>query len=236
MNILYTCDKEKREAQMEMRRRDPDDIRADVSSQLFWDSSLDSSDIIVDVEGNRVILTGSVPSYADRWEAETDAYAIPGVTSVDNRIDVRPDVSPLPSDEDIRLRVENVLDWNPIIDASGISVSVAGGVVTLSGTVDSYWQKDRARDIVTNVSGVVDAIDELKVMPPEEIPDEEIRDDILNALDRSYVDASGVDVAVNDCIVTLAGTVFSYGDYRAIEQIADFTNGVCDVNNNLVIA
>jgi osmotically-inducible protein OsmY len=220
---------------MEMRRRPPDDIRDDVSSQLFWDSSLDSSDIDVDVDAGTVILTGSVPSYADRWEAEDDAYAIPGVTFVDNRLKVEPDISPLPSDEDLKQRVENVLDWNPLIDASGITVSVNSGVVTLSGTVDSFWQKDRAWDLVSNVSGVVDVADALRVLPPEEIEDEEIRDDILSALDRSYVDAGGVGVSVDDCIVTLEGQVYSYNDYRTVEQIANFTGGVCDVKNNLVI-
>lgn len=221
---------------MEMRRRPPDDVRDDVSSQLFWDSSLDSSDIDVEVNGNTVILTGSVPSYADRWEAEEDAYAIPGVAYVDNRLAVRPAISPLPSDEDLRARVENILDWNPVIDASGITVSVDRGAVTLSGVVDSYWQKDRAWDLASNVSGVVEVADTLTVLPPEEIPDEEIRDDILSALDRSYVDASGVNVSVQDCVVTLDGQVYNYNDYRTVEQIADFTGGVCDVNNNLVIA
>jgi osmotically-inducible protein OsmY len=221
---------------MEMRRRMPDDIRADVSSQLFWDSSLDSSEINVDVTQDKVILTGSVPSYADRWEAEIDAYSIPGVTSVDNRIEVRPMISPLPSDGDLSTRVANVLDWNPVIDASGITVSVTGGVVTLSGTVDSFWQKGRARRIAANVSGVVDVVDNLRVLPLEDIPDEDIREDILSALERSYVDAGDVDVSVEACIVTLSGKVYGYSDYRTVEGIANFTSGVCDVRNNLAIA
>ncbi len=220
---------------MEMERRTPDDIRADVSSQLFWDNSLDSSDINVDVAGNRVILTGSVPSYSDRLEAEEDAYAIPGVVSVENRLRVNPAISPVPSDDDIRVRVENVLDWNPIIDASRIDVSVDNGIVTLKGAVDSFWQKDKAWDLVSNVSGVVDVINELTVEPMEEISDEDIRDDILNALDRSYVDAGDVDVSVNGCAVTLNGTVHDYNEFRTVEQIAEFTTGVCDVYNNLII-
>ncbi|HNY64241.1 MAG TPA: BON domain-containing protein [Deltaproteobacteria bacterium] len=219
-----------------MRRRMPDDIRADVSSQLFWDSSLDSADINVEVEEDKVVLTGSVPSYADRWEAEVDAFSIPGVKAVDNRIEVRPMISPAPSDRDLATRVANVLDWNPIIDATGISVSVTGGVVTLSGRVDSFWQKKRARRIAANVSGVVDVVDDLRVVPLEEIPDEDIRNDILSALERSYIDASDVEVFVDGCVVILKGTVYGYTDYRAAESIAAFTNGVCDVRNQLTIA
>jgi osmotically-inducible protein OsmY len=109
-------------------------------------------------------------------------------------------------------------------------------VVTLSGRVDSFWQKKRARRIAANVSGVVDVVDDLRVVPLEEIPDEDIRNDILSALERSYIDASDVEVFVDGCVVILKGTVYGYTDYRAAESIAAFTNGVCDVRNQLTIA
>lgn len=221
---------------MEIEKRRADDIKADVSSHLFWDNSLDSSDINVDVADNRVILTGTVPSYSDLLEAEEDAYSIPGVVAVDNRLGVNPAVSPVPSDTDIRTRVENVLDWNPVIDASRIDIAVDDGVITLRGAVDSFWQKDKAWDLASNVSGVVDVINEIRVDPLEEITDEDVMDDILNALDRSYVDVGDVDITVDDCVVTLEGTVHDYYEYRTVEQIAHFTTGVCDVRNNLIIA
>jgi osmotically-inducible protein OsmY len=222
---------------MEMKRRDPAEIKADVSSQLFWDGRIDDSDISVDVADGKVILSGSVPSFSDRWEAEDDAWSIPGVRSVDNRLKVSPVISPAMEDDQIRARVENVLDWSPTIDATRISVSVAGGVVTLSGSVDSYWQRTRAWDLASGVSGVVDVINDLTASPPQEIPDEDIRNDIMNTLSRNtLIDASRVNVNVADGIVTLTGSVEDYNAYRTVYQIANFTSGVIDVHNDLVIA
>jgi osmotically-inducible protein OsmY len=221
---------------MEMRRRDPEEIRADVSSQLFWDNRIDDSDIAVDVADGRVVLSGTVPSFSDRWEAEDDAWSIPGVRSVDNRLKVTPVISPALEDEQVKARVRNVLDWSPTVDASGINVSVSGGVVTLTGNVDSSWQRTRAWDLASGVSGVVDVINELTVSPPQLISDEDIRNDILSTLARNtLIDASRVNVGVDDGIVTLTGSVDDYNAFRTVYQVANYTTGVIDVNNDLTI-
>ncbi len=212
-------------------------IRDEVNSNLVWDNRIDATNINVDVVDGRVILTGTVPSYSDRWEAEDDAYSIPGVRYVDNRLKVVPTVSPIPSDADIRLRVENVLHRNPSIDASRILVSVENGAVTPNGTVPSYWLKDKTHDIASGVSGVVDVINDLRVHLPEETTDRAIRRDILNTLERhTLIDTGRVNVKVSRGIVTLSGTVDGYNDFRTVEEIAKFTNGVVDVINELVIA
>lgn len=62
--------------------RSPEDIRADVRSQLSSDSRLNDAHIRVEVSGGTVVLSGTVPTCSDRQGAEEDAYAIPGVRSV----------------------------------------------------------------------------------------------------------------------------------------------------------
>jgi osmotically-inducible protein OsmY len=221
-------------AQMEKRRSE--DIRADVSSQLFWDNRIDESNINVDVTDGRVILTGSVPTYSDRWQAEEDAYSITGVRYVDNRLRVSPTTFPVPGDVEIAANIRNVMEWNPTIDSSRIDVSVSDGVVTLSGAVDSYWQKSRAGYLVANVGGVVDVNNLLRVEPVGAETDEDIRRDILTTLGRNtFIEAKNINVHVADGIVTLTGTVGEYFAYRTAEDIAKFTSGVIDVHNDLVI-
>jgi osmotically-inducible protein OsmY len=58
------------------------------------------------------------------------------------------------SDERISDDVHQRLADDPWLDASNVNVSVSGGEVTLSGTVDSREAKHRAERIVEDLSGV----------------------------------------------------------------------------------
>lgn len=61
--------------------------------------------------------------------------------------------------EDVRDRLTEASD----LDASEIEVSVEGGVVTVSGTVDSRVAKRRVEDIAESVRGVKDVQNQLKI-------------------------------------------------------------------------
>jgi osmotically-inducible protein OsmY len=58
------------------------------------------------------------------------------------------------SDSRVQEDVNDRLAEDPYVDASEIEVSVSGGEVTLSGTVDSRQARRRAEDITEQVSGV----------------------------------------------------------------------------------
>ncbi|HET7637577.1 MAG TPA: BON domain-containing protein [Ktedonobacteraceae bacterium] len=53
-------------------------------------SSSEGIRISVEVEGSKVILRGTVRSYAEKKAVEETAWASPGVTDVENRIVVSP--------------------------------------------------------------------------------------------------------------------------------------------------
>jgi osmotically-inducible protein OsmY len=64
--------------------------------------------------------------------------------------------------------------------------------------------------------------------------DERIREDINDRLtDDAYIDATDVEVIVNNSMVTLTGRVDSREDKRRAEDIADSVSGVTDVSNQL---
>ncbi len=223
---------------MTVATRSAEDIRNDVREQLTWDTRVDSSSIEVDVVDATVILSGTVPTYPDRNQAQTDALQVPGVAGVDNRLVVSfPSAYVIPPDAEISFNVTSALSWSPSVDGTRIHVAVDQGVVTLSGTVDSYWQKHRAEEIAANTSGVTDVRNELAVAPtaPAAV-DEDIRREILTALERNTsIDINRVNVEVNNGVVTLTGAVSDYAAFRAVQDAARYTSGILEVNNNLTI-
>ena len=66
------------------------------------------------------------------------------------------------SDDRIRKEIYGRLFDDTDLDASDIEVSVDNGVVTLSGSVDSLWDKRRAEDIAKSVSGVTEVNNKLR--------------------------------------------------------------------------
>ncbi len=215
--------------------RSDEDIRRDVLDHLSWDNSVNAREIFVDVRDGNVRLSGRVPDPVARRSAEIDAWVVQDVVSVDNQIGIRvPGEQDIPGDDDIRQRIESILAWNPTVDAAKISVSVHNGVVTLEGTVDSYWKRGRAEDMVFNVRGVVGVNNTLTVVPTGNVVDERIAGEIVAAFKRNAnLDAERIEVRVENGRVSLTGTVPNWDSCRMAEDTARFTAGVTEIVNNL---
>ncbi|HEU5430141.1 MAG TPA: BON domain-containing protein [Thermomicrobiales bacterium] len=67
------------------------------------------------------------------------------------------------SDEDIRESIKNNMFWDSWVDSNKVNVGVDNGLVTLTGTVDSWREKRAAGDDAWDTPGVVDVDNDLKV-------------------------------------------------------------------------
>jgi osmotically-inducible protein OsmY len=64
----------------------PSDLKKKIEDALIRTAQIDASNIAVEVHGSKAILKGRVRSWAERQEAERQAWLAPGITSVDNQI------------------------------------------------------------------------------------------------------------------------------------------------------
>jgi osmotically-inducible protein OsmY len=142
-------------------RGDPD-IANDIRATLDHDERLDlPSRIQVNVEAGVVTLRGAVESFDERESVVEDTEKVAGVVDVQSDLQVIPDI--IRRDAEIQNDVKRKLVEDIIVDANTIRISVQGGVVTLTGTVPSLFQKQAAEDDAWAQPGVRGVVNELRV-------------------------------------------------------------------------
>jgi osmotically-inducible protein OsmY len=217
--------------------RTDEQIKTDIVNTMRWDTSVDASDVKVEVDDSVVTLSGTAPTYGASSAAFYDAYFTRGVTRVESQLKVRlAPTQEVPTEGQIKDMVQNVLRWSADIDASGIEITVEGGEVTLKGNVPLYTQRAQAEQQVSGIHGVMGIKNELVVVPTQQIGDQLVAEDLTAALERSFIlDPTKVQVKVANGVVTLVGEVAtSFASWRA-EKMAHATLGVRDVRNYLKV-
>jgi len=113
------------------------------------------------------------------------------------------------SDNSLRDDVLLELKWDPkISSASDIALAVKDGVVTLSGFVPTFWDKDAAEKAAKRVYGVKGVANDIAVKPLWQRIDPEIARDAVHELESHVsIPADRIKVTVKDGWVTLEGTV-----------------------------
>jgi osmotically-inducible protein OsmY len=138
------------------------------------------------------------------------------------------------TDLEIKDNVEAELNWEPIVDAAQIGVAVKDGVVTLTGRVESYWERVEAERAAARVLGVKAVVNELEIRLPDssERTDEDIARAAVDTLKWSVlVPSRRIKIKVSKGWVTLEGTVDWEFQKNAAEKAVRKLTGVKGVSN-----
>jgi osmotically-inducible protein OsmY len=143
------------------------------------------------------------------------------------------------SDSEVQRSVQDELSWEPsIYDSSKIGVGVKDGVVTLTGTVNSYFEKSAAERAAKRVFGVKALAVELTVTPVDSLKrtDTDIAKAAEDALNWDVaVPNDRIEVTVEDGWVTLDGNVDWQYQKRGAENDVKNLSGVIGVSNNIFV-
>jgi osmotically-inducible protein OsmY len=138
------------------------------------------------------------------------------------------------TDLELKKNVESELNYEPSINPAAIGVAVKDGIVTLTGHVQSYWEKVAAERAAARVGGVKAVVNELAVRLPYsgERTDEDIAQAALNSLKWSVlIPADRIKVKVSKGWVTLEGAVDWQFQKTAAEKAVRKLYGVLGVTN-----
>jgi osmotically-inducible protein OsmY len=139
------------------------DIKGSAENALAWSPDIVDSDAIqVSVSGGAVRLEGTVDAYWKKWKVENLVSGLRGVTGVENHLAIVP--SRRSQDRDIAKRIEASLERSRYVNAEDISVKVARGKVTLTGSASSDFARLRACDAAAGIPGVTDIKDDIAVV------------------------------------------------------------------------
>lgn len=147
------------------------DIAADAAAALKLQTTT-ADKVQIAVHRGHIGLTGTVEWFTQKEAAAAAVQHVAGVRGIANYIEV----AAKPAFRDVHRRIVSALHRNADLDASHLRVEVAGDVVTLTGTVGSWLQRDAAERGAASAPGIRRVQNRIIVVPSavEELDEEEI--------------------------------------------------------------
>lgn len=149
-----------------------DRIESSAKESYVFKTLLKGDDIDIQSRDGAVTLTGTVPEESHKTLAQETVSSLPGVTSVDNKLEVKGGTPKEYSDAWLITKVKTTLLFHRNVNALKTEVFAKDGIITLRGEATSAAQKDLTTEYAKDVEGVKNVNNEMTVLTAPIPPDE----------------------------------------------------------------
>jgi hyperosmotically inducible periplasmic protein len=223
------------------------DSRIEISAKqtYVFKTYLKGDDIKIQSRDGAVSLTGIVSENFHKSLAQETVASLPGVKSVDNRLEVK-GAAPTPNtDAWLRDKVKVALLFHRRVSAGATEVEVTDGTVTLRGNAVSQEQKELTTEYAKHVEGIKGVKNEMTVsLTPKKRPrtiGERIDDASITAqvnmslLNHRSTSVLNTTIKTKHGVVTVGGKARNAAEKELVTKLVADINGVKGVKNRMSI-
>lgn len=224
------------------------DIETSAKQSHVFKNYLQNDDIKIKSKDGVVTLTGVVSGNYHKTLAQETVANLPGVKSVDNKLELKDTPPSANTDAWVHDNVGAALMFHRSVSPASTQYDVKDGVVTLKGEASSQAQKELATEYAMDVEGVKDVKNEMTVAKDQEKADDN-KQTIAETIDDTSIttkvkmtllyhrSTSGLKTKVEtqDGVVTLTGEAKNAAEATLATKLASDVNGVKEVNNQMSV-
>lgn len=220
-------------------------IEESAKQSYIFKTYLLADDIKIQSKEGAVTLTGTVSENFHKSLAQETVAGLPGVKSVDNRLEVKGAAPTANSDAWLRDKVKVALLFHRSVSAKTTEVDVKDGIVTLRGDVASQAQKELTTEYAKDVDGVKDIKNEMIVSTTskkaprtvgEKIDDASISAQVnMTLLNHRSTSVLNTKIKTKRGVVTVSGKAKNAAEKDLVTKLVKDINGVNSVRNRMTI-
>src|SRR5512145_2095485 len=218
-------------------------IESSAKQSYVFMTYLKDDDIKIQSVNGAVSLTGTVAEESHKSLAQDTVASLPGVKSVDNKLEIRGERPADKSDAWLTTKVKTMFLFHRNVSAI-TEVATQDGIVTLKGEAESQAQKDLTTEYTKDVEGVKDVINEMtvgKIAKKKQTAGSKIDDASITAqvkmtlLYHRSTSALNTSVTTRKGVVTLTGKAKNAAEKDLAGKFVRDVNGVKSVTNKMTI-
>ena len=209
-------------------------IESSARQSYVFKTYLKDDDIKIQSKDGAVTLTGIVVNEFHKSLAEETMSGLPGVKSVDNRLELKGAPPTANSDAWLMDKVKVTLLFHRSVSAGNTDVDVKDGIVTLRGPATSLAQKELTTEYTKDVEGVKEVKNEMTVIKASK-KKRTVVEKIDDASITAQTSALNTRVVTKFGVVTVSGKAKNTAELDLVTKLVNDVNGVRIVKNRMTI-